>query len=298
MTIVVPKDYHALNSLESHNIECKTRDEALREDIRSIRIGILNIMPRADTYEFNLLYPLGRSILQVEPVWIRLKNHTYSSTSNDHLEKLYHTFDEAISEEPLDGLILTGTPVEDRPYEDVIYWDEICSIINYAKNNIPSTLGICWGGLAIASFFGIEKEVVSKKTFGVFEVKNLYPNHIITGGCDDVFWCPYSNFSRLPDRAVEKAAAAGKINLLAYSKEVGYMIFESADHKFIVHLGHPEYPAGRLVEEYKRDMEKGRNDVEAPKNLDISDPLNRWRGHCLDFFAQWIKYIHETMQGK
>lgn len=296
MTIIIPKDYHALNSLERYNIECKTHDQALKEDIRSIRIGILNIMPRADEYEFNLLYPLGRSILQVEPVWIRLKSHSYTSTSSDHLKKLYLSFEDAVAKNRLDGLILTGAPVEDKPYEDVIYWDEICSIINYAKANINSTLGICWGGLAIANSFGIEKETVPEKIFGVFEVKNLFPNHIITGGCDDVFWCPYSSFSRLPDRAVEKAAADGSINLLAYSEDVGYMIFESNDHKFIVHLGHPEYPAGRLVEEYTRDMQKKRNDVALPKNLDINNPLNRWRGHCLDFFAQWIKYIHETIQ--
>jgi homoserine O-succinyltransferase len=243
-----------------------------------------------------LLYPLGRSILQVEPVWIRLKKHSYSSTSNDHLEKFYVTFEEAIADKHLDGLILTGAPVEDIPYEDVIYWDEICSIINFAKTNIASTLGICWGGLAIAKFLGIEKEVTPKKIFGVFEVKNLYPHHKITGGCDDVFWCPYSSFSRLPDNALEKARDMGKINLLAYSSDVGYMIFESVDHKFIVHLGHPEYPASRLVEEYKRDMEKGKNGVEPPVNLDVYNPLNRWRGHCLDFFAQWIKHIHETMR--
>ncbi len=294
MTIVIPKDYHAKKALEKHCISCKTSQEAVKEDIRSLRIGILNIMPRAETYEFNLLYPLGRSILQVEPVWIRLKTHEYNSTSDSHLKKLYITFEEAIAEKRLDGLILTGAPVEDIPYEKVLYWDEILGIMDYAKNNIASTLGICWGGLAIAKFMGIEKEVHKKKIFGVFEAENLSPHHKITGGLDDVFWCPYSSFSRLPDDPLKKASDEGKFNLLAHSEEAGYMIFESTDQKFIAHLGHPEYPAGRLVEEFRRDMEKGRQDVEPPMNLDIEKPLNRWRGHCLDFFAQWIKHIHET----
>ncbi|MFC1671256.1 homoserine O-succinyltransferase [Spirochaetota bacterium] len=294
MTIVVPENYHAKSALQKHCISCKTEEEALKEDIRSLRIGILNIMPKAETYEFNLLYPLGRSILQVEPVWLRLKTHKYNSTDDEHLKELYVTFEEAVAEKHLDGLILTGAPVEEIAYEDVYYWDEVNEILDFARKNIASTLGICWGGLAIAKTFGIQKDVQKKKIFGVFETKNLIPHHKITGGLDDVFLCPYSSFSRLPDGPIEKARDEGKLNLLAYSKEAGYMIFESPDHKFIVHLGHPEYPAKRLVEEYERDMEKGREDVELPKNLDIKNPLNRWRGHCLDFFAQWIKHVHET----
>lgn len=294
MTIVIPENYHTKKLLKEHRIVCKTKEEARKEDIRSIRIGILNIMPQAETYEFNLLYPLGRSILQVEPVWIRLKTHNYSSTKDSHLNEHYISFDKAVSDKPLDGLILTGAPVEDIPFNEVLYWDEICEIINYAKENIASTLGICWGGLALAKFMGIEKEVYRKKIFGVFEAKNLYPHHKIIDGLDDVFWCPYSSFSRLPDKPLEEARDEGRINLLAHSEITGYIIFESVDHKFIVHLGHPEYPAERLVEEYQRDVKKGRKDVGLPENLDIGKPLNRWRGHCLDFFAQWIKHIHET----
>ena len=294
MTIVIPENYHTKSLLNEHRIVCKTKEEARKENIRSIRIGILNIMPQAETYEFNLLYPLGRSILQVEPVWIRLKTHNYNSTKGSHLNEHYISFEKAVSEKQLDGLILTGAPVEDIPFNEVLYWDEICEIINYAKENIASTLGICWGGLALAKFMGIEKEVYSKKIFGVFETKNLYPHHKIIDGLDDVFWCTYSSFSRLPDKPLEKERDGGKINLLAHSEVTGYIIFESVDHKFIAHLGHPEYPAERLVEEYQRDVKKGREDVELPKNLDINNPLNRWRGHCLDFFAQWIKHIHET----
>lgn len=294
MTIVIPENYHAEKLLKDHGIVCKTHEEARKENFPSIRIGILNIMPQVKTYEFNLLYPLGRSILQVEPVWIRLKTHNYYSNEDSHLENLYISFEEAVSERKLDGLILTGAPVEDIPFHEVIFWDEVCEIINYAEKNITSTLGICWGGLAFAKFMGVEKEVYRKKIFGVLETKNLYPHHTITGGLDDLFWCPFSSFSSLPDKPMEEKRDEGKINLLAHSVEAGYIIFESVDHKFIAHLGHPEYPAERLVYEYQRDVKKGRKDVELPINLDIDKPLNRWRGHCLDFFSQWIKHIHET----
>ena len=175
MTIVIPENYHAEKLLKDHGIVCKTPEEARKEKFPSIRIGILNIMPQAETYEFNLLYPLGRSILQVEPVWIRLKTHNYYSTENPHLENLYVFFEEAVAEKKLDGLILTGAPVEDIPFHEVIFWDEVCEIIDYAKMNITSTLGICWGGLAFAKFMGVEKEVYRKKIFGVLETKNLTP---------------------------------------------------------------------------------------------------------------------------
>lgn len=294
MTIVLPEDHHTENLLRDRGIVCKTQEEARMEDFSSIRIGILNIMPQAEAYEFNLLYPLGRSILQVEPVWIRLKTHNYYSTEDTHLENFYVFFEEAVSEKRLDGLILTGAPVEDIPFHEVIFWDEVCEIIKYAKEHIVSTLGICWGGLAFAQFLGVEKEVYKKKLFGVFETKNIYPHHKITGGLDDMFWCPFSSFSSLPDKQMEEKRDEGKINLLAHSNAAGYIIFESVDHKFIGHLGHPEYPASRLVEEYQRDMMKGREDVGLPENLNINNPLNRWRGHCLDFFTQWIRHIHEA----
>ncbi len=125
MTIVIPENYHTKKLLNEHRIICKSQEEAQKEDIRSIRIGILNIMPQAESYEFNLLYPLGRSILRVEPVWIRLKTHNYYSNEDSHLENLYISFEEAVSGGKLDGLILTGAPVEDIPFHEVVFWDEL-----------------------------------------------------------------------------------------------------------------------------------------------------------------------------
>jgi homoserine O-succinyltransferase len=292
--IVVPKDYHIKNELEEANIQCITQSEALKEDIRALRIGILNIMPQAESYEYSLLQPLGQSVIQIEPVWIRLKTHTYTSSDKQHLDAVYVTFEKAIEKLYLDGLLLTGAPVEEIPFAQVTYWDEIVRILTYARRNVASTLGICWGGLALAKFLGIEKEVYDKKIFGVFETRNLKRKHRITGNMDDVFFCPHSSHSKIPDATMETAAEKGLINLLAHAEIAGYTIFESTDRRFLMHLGHPEYEPERLVYEYTRDRQKGRTDVEPPANLDLEYPLNRWRGHRTELFNQWIKYIHET----
>jgi len=294
MTIVVPKDYHAKSALEKGRILCVTHEQALREDIRALRIGILNVMPKAETYEFSLLHPLGRSVLQIEPVWIRLKTHKYNSSDHSHLDKMYISFEDAVRSRHLDGLIVTGAPVEEIPFEEVSYWEEIKRILRYARHNIASTLGICWGGLALAKDMGIDKVVYKKKIFGVFETINLDRAHRVTGEMDDVFWCAQSRHSGISDEVLELERDKGNVHLLAYSKEIGYTIFESMDQRFIIHLGHPEYEPRRLIEEYQRDLKKGRTDVESPKNLDLNNPVNTWRSHRIEFFSQWIKYVHET----
>jgi homoserine O-succinyltransferase len=292
--IVVPEDYHIKNDLEDAHIQCMSQSEALKEDIRALRIGILNIMPQAESYEYSLLHPLGQSVIQIEPVWIRLKTHTYTSSNKQHLDSVYITFEKATEKAYLDGLLLTGAPVEEIPFAQVSYWDEILRILTYARRNVASTLGLCWGGLALAKFLGIEKKVYDKKIFGVFETRNLNRKHRITGNMDDVFFCPHSSHSGISDKVMEAERDKGTINLLAYAEIAGYTIFESTDQRFLMHLGHPEYEPERLAYEYRRDKEKSRTDVEPPVNLDLEHPLNRWRGHRTELFNQWIKYIHET----
>jgi homoserine O-succinyltransferase len=293
MTIIIPNDYHAKEALEQRRILCIPEAVAHRQDIRALRIGILNIMPEAENYECNLLFPLGRSIMQIEPIWIRLRDHQYSSSDNDHLDRHYALFDDAVKYKHLDGLIISGAPVEHLPYHDVKYWKELTEIINYARSNIASTLGICWGGMALAGFLGIPKINYERKLFGVFETRNLCKTHPITGEMDDIYWCPNSRHAGIADDDMEKAANEKTVNLLAHSKEAGYVIFESNDKRFIMHLGHFEYDAGRLVQEYKRDVAKGRLDVAAPQNVDLENPVNRWRSQNLEFFSQWLKYVYE-----
>ena len=294
MTIVLPKDYHIKEELEKNRVECVSLEMALKEDIRALRIGILNVMPVAETYEFSLLHPLGRSVLQIEPVWIRLHTHAYSSSSVAHLENYYVPFEDAVAHRKLDGLLLTGAPVEELPFENVHYWGELTRILKYAYNNISSTLGICWGGLALAKFIGIEKVQYREKMFGVYETVNLDRSHRITGDMDDEFWCAQSRHAGIPDDVLEKERDKGTIRLLAYAKGAGYTIFESADHRFLIHLGHPEYEPERIVDEYRRDKEKERADVLEPRNFNVDKPVNTWRTHRNEFFSQWVKYVHET----
>ncbi len=293
MSVVLPNEHRHRGELEQRGVLCISEEEANRADIRPLRVGILNIMPKGEAYEPYLLFPLSRTIIQIEPIWIRLHSHAYKSTDIDHLDHYYDYFENAIAKAPLDGLVVTGAPVEEMEYEQVSYWDEITTILTFARQNITSTFGICWGGLALAKMVGIEKEMFKEKLFGVFETRNLDRSHPITGELDDVFWCVQSRHSGISDGVLERERSAGKLNLLAHSNNGGYTIFESADRRFLMHLGHPEYEAQRLVEEYQRDAALGRSDVPRPANLDVNKPVNRWRSHGLEFFAQWIRFIYE-----
>ncbi|MDP3981355.1 MAG: homoserine O-succinyltransferase [Chlamydiota bacterium] len=294
MTVVLPKDYHITKDLEKKGVICISPEKAIKEDIRALRIGILNIMPEAEKYEFSLLHPLGRSVMQIEPIWLRLRNHQYRSTDKKHLDRAYVSFEDAIDGMILDGLIVTGAPVEEIPFEEISYWPEIQEILQYARKHIASTLGLCWGGMALAKFLGIDNILYDKKLFGAFETTNLIADHPITGEMDDVFWCPQSRHSGYLDQDLEKARDKGVLNLLAYGEKGGYTIFESTDHRFVMNLGHLEYESERLIFEYDRDVELGREDVHLPENIDLKKPINRWRGNRTEFYAQWIKYIHET----
>ncbi len=298
MTVILPEQYHARRALEAAHVVCITQEDAERQDIRPLRIGILNVMPQAETYEFSLLQPLGRSIIQVEPLWIRLESHRYHSSNRKHIDDLYISFEDAIRDDPLDGLILTGAPVEELPYEQVKYWSELCEILRLARTDISSTLGICWGGLALAKMLGIEKVLYPTKLFGIFQNRSLERDHRITGGTDDVFWCPQSRHAGIMDADLEAAAREGAVRLLSYASETGYSIFESTDQRYLMHLGHPEYEPGRLVTEYERDRALGRHGVEAPANLSIEDPINIWRSHRNEFFSQWIKFVYDAMSIK
>lgn len=293
MTVILPENYHIKDTLLSKRVECISLEEALKQDIRALRIGILNIMPRAENYEFNILFSLGKSVLQIEPIWLKLETHKYNSSDNNHLDNLYVYFKDEVKDRHLDGLILTGAPVGKLEFKDIHYWGEIKRILNYARRNIASTLGLCWGGIAIASVLGLQKFSYEKKLFGVFEGENLDRNHPITGELDDVFFCPHSRYAGLRDKDMERARDNGDLRLLAKSSRAGYFIFESSDGRYIAHLGHPEYNSRRIVDEITRDREAGLEDVADPENFDINNPLNRWRGHRNEFFTQWIKYVYD-----
>ena len=258
---------------------------------RPLRIGIVNIMPRAETYEAYLLRPLARTRLPVSPVWIRLQSHRYASSDASHIERRYLTFDRAMAREPLDGLILTGAPVEELEFRDVHYWAELCDILRVCRASLASVLGICWGGLALAKQLGIEKSLFEKKLFGAFQNEVLDAEHPIMEGSDHLFWCAHSRHSGARAEELEAARDAGVVRLLSYGRETGHSVFESTDGRFLMHLGHPEYEAARLAHEWERDSALGRQDVEPPRNFDPQRPTNVWRSHCDHLFSRWLRYV-------
>jgi homoserine O-succinyltransferase/O-acetyltransferase len=258
---------------------------------KPLRVGIINIMPRAETYEANLLRPLARAASAVSPVWIRLHSHAYGSSDAQHIARRYVTYEHASSAGPLDGLILTGAPVEELPFEEVHYWPELQAILRDARARVPSTLGLCWGGLALAKQLGLDKQRFPKKLFGVYQNRNLAPDAGVLGDSDDLFWCAHSRHSGVSDEVLEGAARDGRVTLLSHAPETGYSIFESADRRYLMHLGHPEYDARRLAFEWERDQTLGRTDVDPPRNFDPRSPANVWRSHRATFFSQWLQAL-------
>jgi len=249
-------------------------------------------MPRAEVYESSLSDVFNSMPFPVEPAWIRLKNHLYKSSDQVHLESTYSFLDKALENGSLDGLILSGAPVEEMPFFQVRYWEELLQVFDYARQNISSTLGLCWGGLALAAYLGIEKTIYRQKLFGVFENNSLVRKHPFGLDRNDSFFFPHSRHAGIDDSIMEQANKAGKVELLAHGRETGYSIFCSPDCRFLMHLGHPEYRAERLLEEYRRDLALGRKDVPPPLNIEATAPETTWRADGLAFFQQWLAYIN------
>ena len=293
MALILPRSYHKISSVERNHISWIEPELAERQDIRPLRIGILNIMPLGKQYEFNLLHPLGLSPLQIEPIWIRLKSHSYKTWDSNHLENLYVDWEEAMSPLPLDGLIITGAPVEHIPFEEVYYWNELVTLIEEARFSCASTLGLCWAGFALAYLAGVDKEIFEKKLFGVFPMQSLVPGHPLMGTQDDVFLCPQSRHAGLPDAQMEEAQRQGRLRLLAYGDRVGYTIFETTDQRQLMHLGHPEYNVARLISEMERDKERG--DVPPPENFNSHKPSTSWRSHRNLLFQQWLWFCYQRV---
>ena len=293
MALILPRSYHKISSIEKNHISWIEPELAERQDIRPLRIGILNIMPLGKQYEFNLLHPLGLSPLQIEPIWIRLKSHSYRTWDLEHLKNLYVHWEEAMSPTPLDGLIITGAPVEHLPFEEVHYWKELVNLIEEAKLKCASTLGLCWAGFAMAYMAGVEKENFNKKLFGVYPMRSLVPSHSLMGTQDDEFFCPQSRHAGLPDIEMEKAEQKGKLRLLAHGEKVGYTIFETPDQRQLMHLGHPEYNVDRLKSEMQRDKKSG--DVPPPENFDLTKSNTSWRSHRNLLFQQWLWFCYQRV---
>ena len=256
----------------------------------AVRVGIINIMPRAETYEAYLARPLAAAPVPVEPVWMRLESHTYSSSDVARVGG-YATHRELAQQAPLDALILTGAPVEELAFEDVRYIDELRAILEGARQRRVPTLGLCWGGLALGHLLGLPKIIFERKLFGVFEQTRLATDHPLLEGLGEHFLCVHSRHSGIPNEALERARDAGTVEILAGSAETGYTLFASNDGLFVGHLGHPEYPATRLREEWERDAALGRADIPPPHNYDTRNPQATWAPDSDRFFANWLRAV-------
>lgn len=292
MPIKIPDSLPAARTLESENVFIMTEHRALHQDIRPLKIAIVNIMPTKIDTETQLLRLLGNTPLQVEIELIQMASHVSKNTSAEHLLKFYKTFDD-IKNERFDGLIITGAPVEKMPFEEVTYWNELCTIMDWAKANVYSTIYICWGAQAgMYHHFGIDKRLLPKKLSGIYHHYPLDKRHPLTRGFDDDFCAPHSRYTETP---IEEIRRHPDLMILAESKEAGAYIVTDRDCRNIFITGHAEYSRSTLANEYNRDVLKGIDpDVPVnyfPDNDPTKKPIFTWKSHSSMLYANWLNHI-------
>ena len=292
MPICIPDSLPAHKILESENIFVMDEGRASHQDIRPLKIALLNLMPKKIETETQLLRLLGNTPIQVEVELVQTVSHVSKNTSPEHLLKFYKSFEE-IRDQKFDGLVITGAPVEQIPFEEVDYWQELTTIMEWSKTNVTSTFHICWGAQAALYYhFGIEKVALPKKLFGVFPHKVVYKNPILLRGFDDTFWVPHSRHTTV---RWEDVAAVPEIKILAGSEEAGLYAMITPGGRQVFITGHSEYDAETLKLEYLRDKNAGLP-IEVPKNYfpdddDTKPPVVRWRGHANLLYSNWLNYI-------
>lgn len=296
MPIKIPNDLPAVKTLESENIFVMTEKRAITQDIRPLKILLLNLMPNKIETETQLSRLLGNSPLQVDLTLMHTKSHISKNTSKEHLFTFYKTFDD-VKNERFDGMIITGAPVEQMDFEDVEYYPELCSIMEWSKTNVHSTFHICWGAQAgLYYHYGIKKYPVDKKIFGVFPHKVVYKRSILFRGFDDEFMVPQSRHTTLK---TEEIKAVKELKILAESEETGVYAVSSRNGRQIFITGHSEYDKNTLKNEYFRDLSQGK-EIDLPKNYFLKDdpkkePLVSWRAHANLLYSNWLNYfVYQT----
>ena len=292
MPIKIPNDLPAKKILESENIFVMTNLRADTQDIRPLKILLVNLMPTKIETETQFARLLGNTALQIELDLLAPKSHISINTKAEYLETFYKSFDE-VKNSKYDGCIITGAPVEHLEYEDVDYYKELCDIMEWTKTNVYSTLHICWGAqVGLYYHYGIKKHKLDKKLFGVFEHKVVYPNPILLRGFDDRFFIPHSRHTYVEKKDIESVK---ELKILAESSEAGVSIVFTKNGKQIFVMGHAEYDRDSLNKEYMRDKNNGLP-IDIPKNYYLDDDPNndiivRWRSHANLFFSNWLNYI-------
>ncbi len=296
MPIKIPDSLPARATLESENIFVMTEHRAIHQDVRPLNLLILNLMPTKIVTETQLLRKLSNTPLQVEVELLQAASHTAANTDSSHLASFYTTFDQ-IRDRNFDGMIITGAPVENLDFTDVDYWPELCSIMNWTRTHVHSTLHICWGAQAgLYYHYGIPKYTLPQKLFGVFPHRAVRPNSPLFRGFDDIFYVPHSRYT---ENHVEDILKRPELELLAVSDEAGVFAVKSEDNRRFFITGHPEYDPDTLASEYFRDINKGL-DIAVPANYFPDDdpsrpPVVRWRSAAQLFYSNWLNYyVYQT----
>lgn len=291
MPIKVPDSLPAKEILNNENIFVMDESTAFHQDIRPLRIAILNLMPTKETTETQLLRLIGNTPLQVEIVLLHPKTHTSKNTSHEHLESFYKTFDD-IKDQYYDGLVITGAPVEHLDFEDVNYWEELKDIMDWSRRQVTSTFHICWASQAgLYHHYGVPKYDLDKKIFGVFPHTTEKQNVNLLRGFDEMFFVPQSRHTEVRREDIENI---GDLEILSESEESGVYIVASKDGRQIFVSGHSEYDPLSLKYEYDRDKAKGL-EIDLPKNYFPGDnpektPYSTWRSHANLLFSNWLNY--------
>ena len=291
MPIKIPEDLPARPILEGENIFVMTEGRANRQDIRPLEIAIVNLMPTKIATETQLLRLLGNTPLQVNVTLLRAEGHESKNTAPQHLERFYKTFSQ-VRDSSFDGMIITGAPVETMDFEQVDYWPELCEIMDFSETNVYSTLHVCWGAQAgLYYHYGIRKELLPAKMFGVFEHRVIRPSNPLVRGFDEVFYAPHSRHTAMSREDIDHCSA---LRILAESDEAGPFLMSTENGRQIFVIGHPEYDKYTLDAEYKRDVAKGLP-IAVPKNYYPNDdpsqpPLFRWRAHAHLLYENWLNY--------
>jgi homoserine O-succinyltransferase len=291
LPVTIPHALPARKTLESENVFVMTDTRASHQDIRPLRIAIVNLMPTKIATETQLLRLLSNTPLQVQITLLRMDTHESRNTAAQHLEAFYATFDQ-IRDQKYDGLVVTGAPVELLPFEEVDYWSELREVMDWSAQHVFSTLHVCWGAQAgLYHHFGIQKFPLPRKMFGVFPHRVLEPHSEILRGFDEVFPAPHSRHTEV--RAADIDAAPG-VKVLAASDEAGVYLAASNDGRQVFVTGHPEYDRDTLRQEYERDVGRGLP-IHVPRNYFPGDdprqpPMMSWRSHAFLLYANWLNY--------
>lgn len=296
MPIRIPNDLPAVKILLDENIFVMTEKRAITQDIRPLKILLLNLMPKKIETETQLTRLLGNSPLQVDLELIHTKSHQSKNTSAEHLLAFYKTFDD-VKNRNFDGMIITGAPIEHLPFEEVEYWEELCEIMEWSKTHVHSTFHICWGAQAALYYhYGIPKYPLEQKLFGIFKHKMDYKKSILFRGFDEEFLVPHSRHTTVLREDIEKHP---ELRILSSSEEAGVFVVSTQGGRQFFVTGHAEYESGTLKNEYLRDVAEGK-EIQLPKNYFPNDdptkrPPNMWRAHANLLYANWLNYfVYQT----